>query len=605
MLSVLQVATAALLLDGTAGLSLGFLNGGSSFFEPIEVGFRAKAKLLGVDTVYSRVGSSSKCNEEKSDIVREFLELGVDGIAMKPCGLTEGFDYLDIAEKAGIPIITFDSDVANSTRKAYIGTENEFMGRTMARLLRQLRPEGGTYAIVAPKVGRLEGFVEEITKNNDRKNKAHWHEVHRDFPLSISGTNLTYMDQMELYALENPTAIITMKQSPMKHPNWTQFVDKNRHKNITYVGSDGSPLQLDYLDRRYVDGLVGQLPYEIGSDAAKLLYDIVAKDKMPEKEIYHTNLVAYNLIPKDLPPLQLDENLIGKSKYVGYTCFGIIALSSLACVAWTLYNSDRVVVRAAQPFFLLMVAAGVLVISGSLIPLSMDDGGEPDAMSNAEAVGICMSIPWLSFTGFTVAFSALFSKTWRVNRLFRASEHIKNEDRSEGHSCSNGMPSGWQLYCPHLLDRARSFNICTRARRGHGLLEQRNCILRSMPFGPSGTIFGPIGIAQRERTWNCLLAGIPDAGDEIGILRSQVHCADCVLHGPGFLVGDTDLGYRSRYARGLLPHLDIHDFLSVHGDVVPHLPSEGLYADKLRWNGSSAAKTKTNVKASQGRECSV
>jgi hypothetical protein len=36
---------------------------------------------------------------------------------------------------------------------------------------------------------------------------------------------------------------------------------QHRHRNITYIGADGSDFQLAYLDRRYVDGLVGQLPW--------------------------------------------------------------------------------------------------------------------------------------------------------------------------------------------------------------------------------------------------------------------------------------------------------------------------------------------------------
>ena len=33
---------------------------------------------------------------------------------------------------------------------------------------------------------------------------------------------------------------------------------------------------------------------------------------------------------------------------------------------------------------------------------------------------MCMAVPWLGFLGFSVIFSALFAKLWRVNRLFRS-----------------------------------------------------------------------------------------------------------------------------------------------------------------------------------------
>lgn len=131
------------------------------------------------------------------------------------------------------------------------------------------------------------------------------------------------------------------------------------------------------------------------------------------------DVVSYNLIPLELPPLDVDENLLGNLKYVGYTFFGIIAFAVLLSVCWTVYHRKSIVVRAAQPFFLVMVAVGVLLMSSALVPLSFDDGGDPENNSETFNVGVCMSIPWLAFTGFTVTFSALFSKTWRVNRLFR------------------------------------------------------------------------------------------------------------------------------------------------------------------------------------------
>jgi gamma-aminobutyric acid type B receptor len=89
------------------------------------------------------------------------------------------------------------------------------------------------------------------------------------------------------------------------------------------------------------------------------------------------------------------------------------------------------VVRAAQPFFLVMVAGGVLIMSSSLVPLSFDDGGELEPMSTTRSVGICMSVPWVAFTGFTVTFSALFSKTWRVNRLFHSNVRYARMQVSE------------------------------------------------------------------------------------------------------------------------------------------------------------------------------
>ena len=411
-------------------ISLGLLNGGSNFFLPIRDGFEYQCKLLGVEC-HVVVAGDGECQEMRQNLIQELLSLKVDGIAMKPCGPSSTMEpVIDIATNAGVPVVTFDSDVENSTRVAYVGTDNRFMGRTMARLVRQLRPEGGTYGFVRRKEERVQGFIEEISKYNGLKDRAHWYKVPSPNFVSTGDEKEDVMLEMQNIANLNVTVIVTTTQSPMRHPNWTDFVDKNRHRGITLIGVDGADYQLDYLNRRYVDGLVGQLPYEIGSESFQVLYDILTKgpESRPNK-IYPTNIVSYNVIPIELPPVALDENLIGNLKYLGYICFSLVALFAMLCIAWTFRCRSCAVVKMAQPFFLIMVAVGVLIMASSLIPLSLekhdscDQDGDGDAcqlvsMSETYRVGMCMSIPWLAFTGFTVVYAALFSKTWRVTRLF-------------------------------------------------------------------------------------------------------------------------------------------------------------------------------------------
>ena len=398
-------------------LTFALINGGSDFFDPIEHGWARKCKNLGVTCHYRLPNETDDCECEcsRTALLREFIEMNVNGIAMSPCRSNDALRLvIDEAFQVGIPIVTFDSDVPDSRRAAHIGTDQKFLGRTMARLLRQLRPEGGTFSIIgrSRQLGRTEGFLEEITKDNDRDGKAHWYEA------EIKGGR--YQVKMQRYALANTTAMITMYQTPMRDENWTHFVDEHRHRNITYIGTDGSDYQLDYLSQRYVDGLVGQLPYEFGSQSLQVLYDLAMRGSL-EKTYFPTNLVSYNLIPLDLPTLDVDQNLLGNFKYTGLICFGLVALSALACVAWTLQYRDCMVVKAAQPFFLMMTAGGILIMASTLVPLSFDDQGDPDSMSDTRGMGICMSIPWLAFTGFTVTFSALFSKTWSINQVFHSS----------------------------------------------------------------------------------------------------------------------------------------------------------------------------------------
>lgn len=448
-----------LLTPASEALKFAAISGASAFFLPVEQGWNDNCNRLGVDCSYiipdflNQVGNGTTSADVCEDIILRLREEGIDGLALgeSSCVGERMAPLVEELENEGIPVVLFDRDFVPANRTAYVGTNNEMMGRTMARLLKQLRPEGGTFVIVAGISDRTKGFVEEITRDNDREDRTHWHEIEDLTIISdLSGGPEFYADIMDQYAVKhNPSAFIIMRQTPMYVPlflpllilctvtsfliiplsflrrfvNWTQLVDRHRHRGISYIGTDGSDYQLGYLHRKYVDGLIGQLPYEFGSTSLQILYDVVVGKKQVESTV-QTNLVTYNLIPLELPDLEVNQNLLSDLKYIGWICFGLIALSVIACILWTYLNREGIVVRASQPVFLVMTAVGVLIMGSTLIPLSFDDNGNPYAMTEFKRIGICMSIPWLSFTGFTVIFSALFSKTWRINTLVNQSTHF-------------------------------------------------------------------------------------------------------------------------------------------------------------------------------------
>lgn len=406
--------------------SLALFDGGTAFFEPVRQGWNrtceyGQIQCYVASDVLNRTDST--CYEMRREKFREWISMGISGIAMHPCGNASDMkELIDQARASGVFVTTYDGDIPDSSRSAYIGTDNAFMGRTMAKLLRQLRPEGGTYQLVGIKTERNEGFQIEISRYNNRTDRAHWYELQGDFLLA-DPPDSDYMALMERAASLNPTAMIFMKQTPMRHENFTNFVDSIRHRGITLIGADGSDYQLEYLNTGYVDGLVGQLPYEMGARSAEVLYHLV-NGIPPYREIISTNVVSYNLIPLELPVLNVEKNLVGNLRIVGYLCFGIVIISIVGGLVWTYRNRSSIVVMASQPFFLVMVMIGVLIMSGSLISLTLDDGGNIDSLSETRRVWMCMSVPWLGFMGFTVTYSALFSKLWRVNMLFRNSRHF-------------------------------------------------------------------------------------------------------------------------------------------------------------------------------------
>ena len=121
--------------------------------------------------------------------------------------------------------------------------------------------------------------------------------------------------------------------------------------------------------------------------------------------------VSLRVTPED------DLNHLGLIRYVGVALMAIVFTTALFSASWVFKYRNTRVVKVMQPIFLWSVCGGVFVLAGAIAPMSVDDG----VASLRRCSFACMLIPWLVSIGFTVSFAALFSKLWRINRLFNES----------------------------------------------------------------------------------------------------------------------------------------------------------------------------------------
>lgn len=107
-------------------------------------------------------------------------------------------------------------------------------------------------------------------------------------------------------------------------------------------------------------------------------------------------------------------NQLGSIRYTGWLLAGVVLLCSIFFTSWVIWKRQLRIVKTLQPFFLVMISMGVLVMGSAIIPLSIDD----ENFSRRGCDIACMAVPWLLSMGFTIAMAALFSKLWRINKLF-------------------------------------------------------------------------------------------------------------------------------------------------------------------------------------------
>ena len=393
------------------------------FFDASKQGCMDKARALGATCLY--VGPEEYTDDEdgakQASFIDDLVKQKVDGIAVAVRQIETVGPAIDRAVEAGIPVVTFDSDAPESRRTTYVGTDNYFFGETIAKVLKQLVPNGGTYGVIAhssPNLQeRLRGFEDEILKD------GLWTPV-QGSPSDYKSNLTLIIEQMNGFAQQNATAVVPVMGAAMRSGGWKEFVDKHRDSGMKFVSGDAMANQLEFLDRGFAHGLVGQLPYEMGFLALEILNGLIEEENV-YPDIIGTNVLTHILVPLVLPELVVDHNLIGNLHIVGYILCGIVTCVAAFFLVWILRSRKLRVIQAAQPGFLLMVIVGVFFMGLSMIPLSFDDNGSPESISDRDGSMICMTVPWSACLGFVTCFSALYAKTRRVNKIFHSKEHFR------------------------------------------------------------------------------------------------------------------------------------------------------------------------------------
>mmetsp|Transcript_44759 Transcript_44759/g.136591 ORF Transcript_44759/g.136591 Transcript_44759/m.136591 type:complete len:286 (-) Transcript_44759:478-1335(-) len=104
------------------------------------------------------------------------------------------------------------------------------------------------------------------------------------------------------------------------------------------------------------------------------------------------------------------------AKIAGLVLCGFLLVMAVGFIAWTYVYRNTPVVKKSQPFFLITVCLGSVLMALVIIPESLTF---EDTTNLCRLDIACMLSPWLFQVGFVTAFSAMFSKLFRVNKLFR------------------------------------------------------------------------------------------------------------------------------------------------------------------------------------------
>ena len=239
--------------------------------------------------------------EEQTQIVQDLVAKKVDAIGVSPSNAVAITVALQAAKEAGIPVITWDSDVLpenKDLRVAYIGTHNYEIGTNLAKIIQTIKPKGGTICIqsggaaAANHNERMKGIRDVLRGKEAAESPGEalagengWTEAdgcplytNDDFPLSVQ----QFQDMMG--KMPDLDAFTATGGFPQFVPDANRaavapFKDKIASKSLALVIADTLPVQIDQMKEGLSLGQVGQRPFEMGYKVMMAFKDM--KDGKP------------------------------------------------------------------------------------------------------------------------------------------------------------------------------------------------------------------------------------------------------------------------------------------------------------------------------------
>ena len=308
--AAVAVALSAPLLGQAADYTFALVpkNMNNPFFDQARDGCKKAESELGgtVECLYIGPGEHGG-GDEQVQVVNDLISRKVDGIAVAPSNAPAMAKALEKAKEAGIPVITWDSDLLDADkglRTSYVGTKNYDIGVNLAKIAMELKPDGGTICIqsggaaAANHNERMQGIRDTISGAKSDQPPGE----------RLTGQNgWTEVDGCPLYTNDDfPVSVQQMGDILAKYPDLTAFVptggfpqfvprayrqvaekhlDRIKNKDTLLVVADTLPMQMDILKDGLSHGQVGQRPFEMGYRAMFILKDIV-EGKTVEDPIY-------------------------------------------------------------------------------------------------------------------------------------------------------------------------------------------------------------------------------------------------------------------------------------------------------------------------------
>lgn len=254
---------------------------GNPFFDDVLAGVREKAEELAGYNCSVLIKQTEYSLQQQLDAIDALLSEGINGLAISPYNDSAVREKIDGLDRAGIPVVTLNTDIENARRIAYVGSNFYKSGETAGALIRLMTKGEVHVGIISGSQNilchteRISGFahiiashpnihiVDTITNNDDD---------HVSFEL----TKKLLSDHPEINAVYFTAGGV--------YGGCKAIEDSVRKNDTVVITNDLVPTTRQYMEKGLIAATICQQPFQQGSLPLAILFAYLATGEMPASE---------------------------------------------------------------------------------------------------------------------------------------------------------------------------------------------------------------------------------------------------------------------------------------------------------------------------------
>lgn len=270
-------------------LKLGVILFGTTnpFFDEVIIGINEKKKELEGYNCDIEVKCIPMGIDEQLKAINSLVEQGVNGIALAPYNDKRIANKINELYNMGIPVVTLNTDIENSKRIAYVGSNYNLSGKTAAGLMNIITHGKVNVGIVSGSENvmchsqRIEGFKECIKNNYPHINIVETIYNNDD---DIQSFELT----SKLLKNEDINALFFVAGGV--YGGCRAVISCNKEDHITSIAFDSVPTTKEMIEKGLIKATICQQPKLQGSKPLDILFSYLSTGELPKEECNYVSV---------------------------------------------------------------------------------------------------------------------------------------------------------------------------------------------------------------------------------------------------------------------------------------------------------------------------